>query len=120
MWYKRGALHRGVEHGSITCHLTRISIWASYKMVLFKSCIWSALAAAVAGSALPAAKLHITSAQPPPAYPIGQVKGANAKVAGRLFDIDGKVQYFAGELARSRPALICKSRWPKAIRNRVS
>lgn len=40
--------------------------------------------------------LHIDSNQPPPAYPIGQTKGQNAKVAGRLFDIDGKVEYFAG------------------------
>lgn len=46
--------------------------------------------------ALPSSTFHISSAQPPPAYPIGQVKGANAKVAGRLFNIDGKVEYFAG------------------------
>ncbi|ROV91363.1 hypothetical protein VMCG_09706 [Cytospora schulzeri] len=39
--------------------------------------------------------LHIDSSQPPPAYPIGQGKALNAKVAGRVFDIDGKVEYFA-------------------------
>ena len=33
--------------------------------------------------------------QPACVYPIG-ASGGNAKVAGRLFDIDGKVQYFAG------------------------
>ncbi|KAF3760942.1 family 5 glycoside hydrolase [Cryphonectria parasitica EP155] len=39
------------------------------------------------------------SIAPPPAYPIGQVHGPNAKVAGRLFDIDGKIEYFAGSNA---------------------
>src|SRR4051812_31198394 len=37
------------------------------------------------------------SPQVPSRYPIGQVKGAFAKVKGRLFDIDGKVEYFAGK-----------------------
>lgn len=37
--------------------------------------------------------------QPDCAYPIGRFGGANAKVAGRLFDIDGRVQYFAGSNA---------------------
>lgn len=31
-------------------------------------------------------------------YPIGHGGQKNAKVAGRLFEIDGKVQYFAGKL----------------------
>jgi mannan endo-1,4-beta-mannosidase len=34
--------------------------------------------------------------QPAPLYPIGSSNGTNAKVSGRLFDIDGKVGYFAG------------------------
>jgi len=34
--------------------------------------------------------------QPAPFYPIGTSNGTNAKVSGRLFDIDGKVGYFAG------------------------
>lgn len=29
-------------------------------------------------------------------YPIGNGKGSNVKVSGRLFDIDGRVGYFAG------------------------
>lgn len=36
-----------------------------------------------------------SSQQPPCSYPIGG-RGKFAKVAGRLFDIDGKVGYFAG------------------------
>ena len=34
--------------------------------------------------------------QPAPTCPIGTRGGSNAKVAGRLFDIDGRVEYFAG------------------------
>lgn len=37
--------------------------------------------------------------QPAPIYPIGFSGGSNAKVAGRLFDIDGKVEYFAGNFS---------------------
>lgn len=29
-------------------------------------------------------------------YPIGNGKSSNVKVSGRLFDIDGRVGYFAG------------------------
>lgn len=58
---------------------------------------WSLLVVSV--TALPAA-LHIDSSQPPPAYPIGQGKGSNARVAGRIFNIDGKVEYFAGICAK--------------------
>lgn len=52
----------------------------------------------VAARAFPASNesLHIDNSQPPPIYPIGQTKGPNAKVAGRLFNIDGRVEYFAG------------------------
>jgi len=58
----------------------------------------SALSLALACSALTVATiLTPDSEQPPCAYPVGQSGGANAKVAGRLFDIDGKVEYFAGE-----------------------
>lgn len=32
------------------------------------------------------------------AFPIGFSKHKNARAVGRLFEIDGKVQYFAGEL----------------------
>lgn len=32
------------------------------------------------------------------AFPIGFSKYKNARAVGRLFEIDGKVQYFAGEL----------------------
>lgn len=34
--------------------------------------------------------------QPAALYPIGGFNGTNAKVSGRLFEIDGKVGYFAG------------------------
>lgn len=62
------------------------------------SYVWSILALGAAIKASPASNesLHIDNSQPPPIYPIGQTKGQNAKVAGRLFDIDGKVEYFAG------------------------
>lgn len=43
--------------------------------------------------------LSADSVQPATAYPIGQSKGSNAMVAGRLFNIDGKVGYFAGSNA---------------------
>lgn len=39
----------------------------------------------------------ISEPQPPSAFPIGTSSGANAKTAGRLFDIDGRVEYFAGK-----------------------
>ncbi|ROW07561.1 hypothetical protein VPNG_06781 [Cytospora leucostoma] len=57
---------------------------------------WSLLGAAF--TALSTA-LHIDSIQPPPAYPIGQVRASNARVVGRVFEIDGKVEYFAGSNA---------------------
>lgn len=60
--------------------------------------LWTVLFAGSVASAISASNesLHVDSNQPPPAYPIGQSKSHNAKVAGRLFDIDGKVEYFAG------------------------
>lgn len=58
---------------------------------------WGALVAA-AGALPSSSTFHISNSQPAPAYPIGQGTGANAKVAGRLFDIDGKAEYFAGTL----------------------
>lgn len=51
---------------------------------------------AVAAGVVPASTLHVDSTQPSPSYPVGQAQGENAKVAGRLFNIDGKVEYFAG------------------------
>jgi hypothetical protein len=55
---------------------------------------WSFLASCILASPT----IQSSSApQPACAYPIGQ-KGSNAKVSGRLFDIDGKVQYFAGRI----------------------
>lgn len=67
-------------------------------MMLSVLYLWSVLAVGLVASAFAASNesLHIDSTQPPPAYPIGKTKGQNAKVAGRLFDIDGKVEYFAG------------------------
>jgi mannan endo-1,4-beta-mannosidase len=53
--------------------------------------------------------LNAESSQPACAYPIGQSGGSNAKVAGRLFNIDGKVEYFAGwnEFPLQTQQLIC-------------
>lgn len=66
---------------------------------------WGVLA--TAAGALPSSwALHVSNEQPPPAYPIGQVQGANAKVAGRLFDIDGKVEYFAGASSIVAPSFV--------------
>ena len=45
-----------------------------------------------------AAVISSSSQQPPCKYPIGK-SGNFAKPAGRLFNIDGKVQYFAGSNA---------------------
>ncbi|PVH83751.1 glycoside hydrolase family 5 protein [Cadophora sp. DSE1049] len=55
----------------------------------------SLLSLALAASA---AVISSTSQQPPCKYPIGK-SGSFAKAAGRLFNIDGKVQYFAGSNA---------------------
>jgi mannan endo-1,4-beta-mannosidase len=51
-----------------------------------------------AASALASSSLLPSSAtdQPAPFYTIGTSNGTNAKVSGRLFEIDGKVGYFAG------------------------
>jgi mannan endo-1,4-beta-mannosidase len=60
----------------------------------------SLLSSVLASSVLAAPTiLSSTTEQPACAYPIGTTGNANAKVAGRLFDIDGKVQYFAGKTA---------------------
>lgn len=53
--------------------------------------IWFAASVLAAPTILAAS----ASQQPPCTYPIG-IKGKFAKAAGRLFDIDGKVGYFAG------------------------
>ncbi len=52
----------------------------------------------ISAAALPSANLLASSAanQPACSYPIGTSNGKNAKVSGRLFDIDGRVEYFAG------------------------
>jgi mannan endo-1,4-beta-mannosidase len=61
----------------------------------------SLLSSVLASSALAAPTILSSTVdeQPALAYPIGTTGNANAKVAGRLFDIDGKVQYFAGRTA---------------------
>ena len=52
----------------------------------------------ISAAAPPSATLLASSAtnQPACSYPIGTSNGKNAKVSGRLFEIDGKVEYFAG------------------------
>jgi mannan endo-1,4-beta-mannosidase len=62
-------------------------------MKLSQSALGLALASSVLASPV---LLSADSQQPACAYPIGQSGGSNAKVAGRLFEIDGKVGYFAG------------------------
>lgn len=57
------------------------------------------LAAALATAGLAAALPMEPSAPPaymPPSVPIGTARGPNARTVGRQFEIDGKVQYFAG------------------------
>lgn len=46
-------------------------------------------------TALPLVSSESPNAQPKSLYPFSS-SGSNAKVAGRLFNIDGKVEYFAG------------------------
>lgn len=89
--------------GPFTLHLVT--------MIFKASLVWSVLA--LAATALPSA-LHISNKQPPPAYPIGQGKGSNAKVSGRVFNIDGKKGYFAGELRilSCHPHTIPAESWP--------
>jgi mannan endo-1,4-beta-mannosidase len=60
----------------------------------------SILSLALASSAVAAPTLQAAGSaqQPPLAYPVGFSGGQNARVAGRVFDIDGRVQYFAGQL----------------------
>ncbi|ORY63485.1 glycoside hydrolase superfamily [Pseudomassariella vexata] len=65
----------------------------------FSSCISALLGAAVTATALPSSSVSVSSKQPASKYPIGNGKGPNAKVAGRVFDIDGRVGYFAGSNA---------------------
>lgn len=77
-------------------------------MIFKASLIWSVLA--LAATALPAA-IHVDNKQPPPAYPIGQVKGSNAKVSGRVFNIDGRTGYFAGEFEFSCGTSILVESW---------
>lgn len=56
---------------------------------------------ALARSALCAAALVAATSdvQPASIYPIGKSGGAFAKTAGRVFNLDGKVGYFAGKLS---------------------
>jgi mannan endo-1,4-beta-mannosidase len=65
-------------------------------MKLFHSILSSTLVAVTV--AVPALKAAESSQQPASFYPIGISGGQNAKVAGRLFDIDGRVERFAGKL----------------------
>jgi hypothetical protein len=46
----------------------------------------------------------------PPVYAIGQVNESFAKPAGLLFDVNGKVEYFSGELRAGR-RLRVKGSW---------
>ena len=60
----------------------------------------SVLSLAFATSAVAAPTILAANAQQPACtYPIGKSGGSNAKVAGRLFNVDGKVEYFAGDIS---------------------
>ncbi|KAN0095948.1 glycoside hydrolase family 5 protein [Hyaloscypha variabilis] len=65
----------------------------------FSALPFFSLAFAVSAFALPSLLPSSSSEQPGPFYPIGTSNGTNAKVSGRLFAIDGKVEYFAGSNA---------------------
>lgn len=54
------------------------------------------LAFAISAFALPSLLSSSATNRPACSYPIGKAGGANAKVSGRLFEIDGKIEYFAG------------------------
>ena len=59
--------------------------------------ILSLLATSALGApAVLPAILPASTQGPAPIYPIGKSGGSNAKVVGRLFNIDGRVEYFAG------------------------
>jgi hypothetical protein len=68
-------------------------------MKLTRSILSLTFAGAAIAAPAPAPAPAVLSAnaaqQPPSLYPIG-TGGVNAKVSGRLFDIDGRVEYFAG------------------------
>jgi mannan endo-1,4-beta-mannosidase len=60
----------------------------------------SVLSLAFATGAVAAPAILAADAQQPACtYPIGKSGGSNAKVSGRLFNIDGKVEYFAGNIS---------------------
>ena len=63
-----------------------------------KFSILLSMTSVIAAAALTSASLLASSAtnQPACSYPIGTSNGKNAKVSGRLFEIDGRVEYFAG------------------------
>lgn len=62
-----------------------------------KLCITSIFNLALAANTVAATAIQPAhEPQPPPRYPIGTYGGSNAKVAGRLFDINGRIGYFAG------------------------
>lgn len=60
-------------------------------------CFLAILGIAASVTALPT--VSVNSVQPPCAFPIGTGKGSNAKTVGRLFNLDGRVGYFAGSNA---------------------
>jgi mannan endo-1,4-beta-mannosidase len=60
------------------------------------STVGISLAFAISAFASPSLLSSSAINQPARPYPIGKAGGANAKVSGRLFEIDGKVEYFAG------------------------
>jgi mannan endo-1,4-beta-mannosidase len=51
---------------------------------------------ATSAFALPSLLSLSDTSQPAVAYPIGRAGGTNAKASRRLFEIDGKIEYFAG------------------------
>ena len=69
----------------------------------------SILSLVFATSAVAAPAIQAAAAQQPASiYPIGTNGGSNARVAGRLFNIDGKVEYFAGNVSISQVAAVAE------------
>jgi mannan endo-1,4-beta-mannosidase len=62
-----------------------------------KSCISSTLVALGLAALASTAPTFNSAVSPDCTYPIGTRGGENARVSGRLFEIDGRVQYFAGK-----------------------
>lgn len=74
---------------SLSCQVKEVSTKMKFQSTI--SLLSLALSSVV--TAAPNVGVEVNSA-----FPIGFSKHKNARTVGRLFEIDGKIQYFAGEL----------------------